>query len=149
MCLHVHNRHREHIEGDIMEPGLIVAIIAFLTSIAGITLSWLLGLRKESASVNLTHYETLQSNFMTLDSLIKTLRRELEEEVKARKELEDQLEEETLARMRLESELKHEREKIIQLTSRITALEVERDTLKTENRKLRDKINDLNRNLAD
>lgn len=90
-----------------MQTEIIIAIVAVVGSIVAGILTWILGLRRERAAVTLNRYEALQASFETIDDYLRVLRREFDEEVKLRQQLQKDLAHERLARRKAENRIEH------------------------------------------
>jgi chromosome segregation ATPase len=108
-----------------MQTEIIIAIVAVVGSIVAGILTWILGLRRERAAVTLNRYEALQASFETIDDYLRVLRREFDEEVKLRQQLQKDLAHERLARRKAENRIEHLSQRLDRADKLVRSLETD------------------------
>lgn len=88
-----------------MDAPIAIAVLALIGSVVSTILTAYFSRGRQRAAGLLDRYAALQTNFETLDSLIGTLRRELEKESRCRQVLEKKLGIEKLARQEAETRI--------------------------------------------
>ncbi len=131
-----------------MEAPIAIAILALIGSIASTVVTAYFARGRQRAAVTLDRYAALQTNFETLDGLIRTLRRELREESESRQALEASLDVEKLARRKAQSRIEQLSERLDQADKLVRSLEIDLEQERKARLVAEEKIEEMSTSIA-